>query len=436
MNPNVIWSDSLSNMDKGYTSLINYVTKQPTQQYNGVSGNGSFTVNDSSMNYNGSFDVNISGENSTSSLKLDLGVANINAQVRTIAVAGSSEPDVYLNISGIQNYLNDFSTEYPSLSSLNGKWIYIDHNLLDDIKREDIKKAASSGLHNLTRSEVISFLQAVGNVNKKYLFTANPKYAVTKVVSKDGFQTINGIKTYRYKVGFNDNNLKSYIENVCSTLKQSQVGTYITEENGISSLSNSCSNLESSALKIKSSSTVEVWADTSNRLIYQIRVNGHPDPAENYIDVGLNYATKDPGSLPFFMSGQYNKEDGNTGTFNIGATFNTDTNKVNLSLVVKGSGSSPYEVSGNMNSVPTNTKLNVTAPAGAESIITVLDNLGLGQYIDQLQSNSSSNNTNSTNITALAPGLAPIADVLETKLATPDSKSSTSALASLENLHL
>ena len=56
-----------------------------------------------------------------------------------MAVAGASEPDVYVQLSGrsLGSYLGADLT--PPIASLDGQWILIDHNLLQTPENEAVK---------------------------------------------------------------------------------------------------------------------------------------------------------------------------------------------------------------------------------------------------------------------------------------------------------
>jgi hypothetical protein len=142
--------------------------------------------------------------------------------------------------------------------------------------------------------------------------------------------------------------------------------------------------MEKSTDQIKASDTIDVWANEDSHLIYKIRISDSSNPAENFTDIGLNYKSGD--SFPFFVSGQ-DKADSSTTTYSIVATLNTKSNTLSTTIQVKDNdSSSPFSLTGNFSFKPNNTALNISVPAGAESITDVLSKLGLSQYLTELQS--------------------------------------------------
>jgi hypothetical protein len=393
-DPNVIWSQSLSNMNGGYSRLVNYVNTQSKTHYHGIKENGSLSLTDNGASYSGSVTTATYGEDSTFSAKADIGVANIDVEGRTIVATGNTTPDVYLQVSGISGLASSLGpTLGPEVSSLNGQWIQIDHNLIADLASAATKAEKSQGSSpTLTWSEIDAFLVAAGKVNQRYVFTSNPATAVTKVIKKYGTQTIAGQKTYHYKVGFVKANVKAYVTAMCTALIQSSLGSYLTAQLGqtSSSLNSSCVSVEKSTDNIKSSDTIDVWANENTHLIYQVQVSDPSNPAENFVDFGLNYKSGD--SFPFFVTAQ-DKTGSATDNLSVVVTLDTKTNSVDLAVQFKENGSSPIEVSGNFSFQPNNTPLSLTPPAGAQEITTVLNKLGLGSYVNEIQQLGSSSLT-------------------------------------------
>jgi hypothetical protein len=173
---------------------------------------------------------------------------------------------------------------------------------------------------------------------------------------------------------------------MCGALQQSDLGGYIKAETGDTvGNSSTCTQLESAAASLKSSDTVDIWADTSTRLIYQVQVADPSSPAANFIDIGLNY--KGGSSYPFYVSGQ--EKDGSTTIgYSVVATLDEANNSVNLVIGANGTGSDQIKFSSSFALAPSNANLSVQAPSNAMPITTVLNNLGLGNYVTELQDSS------------------------------------------------
>ncbi|HUD10169.1 MAG TPA: hypothetical protein VMR28_00685 [Candidatus Saccharimonadales bacterium] len=419
MNPNFIWKQSLGDTNIVYSKLVSDLNTENQSHYKGITENGSFNLQSGGTSYNGSLAIQSDGSNSSVSAKADIGVAKVDVEERGITAAGNSAPDIYLQVNGINN-LNSYLG--PSLgqaaASLNGKWIVVDHNLIIDLKNEMTKEQKTTSTPPLTWTDVNSFLQAAGKVNKQYLFTTNKKTAVTTVVKKYGRETVNGHDTYHYKIGFIPANTKAYVTAMCSALQQSDLGAYLKSvTNQDVGTSSTCKQLEASAGKIKSSDTVDVWADVNHRVIYKVRSYGTQNPAQNFVDIGLNY-TGSSSVLPFFVSGQTKSGTNNT-TFAVVATLNTNDQSVGVTVNVQTTGSDATKLSGNFSFKPTNTTLSLTPPQGAIPITTVLNQFGLGGTLTELQQLGSNEQLGSIQLKSPAaqPGAAALASLITTSLA-------------------
>ena len=386
MTPGTIWQQSLDNTGKGYDRLVGYLNTQSTVHYRGVKENGSFQGMSGGSNYDGSLTAQTDGGTSTSSARLDLGVTKFDLETRTIAVSGSNEPDIYLQVSGIKNLSAYLGPDLGAkVAALDGRWIVIDHNLINDLQRQLATQQPQAA--QPTWADVNSFLQAASKVNRQYLFTTNKATSVTTIVKQYGKESVDGHQTYHYKVGFISAHAKAYVTAMCSALQDSTLGNYLQHETGQAVASSStCKDLEDSAAQIKSSDTVDVWADVSHRLLYKVRMSDTTNPAQNFVDIGLNY--KGGNSYPFFISGQ-SKDSSSSTTYSVVATLHTDTNTLDTTINATQKGASPLSLSGNFSVHPSKTNLTVTAPANAEPITDVLNSFGLGQYIAPLESPAS-----------------------------------------------
>ena len=315
--------------------------------------------------------------------------------MRSIPASAGQEPDAYLQVNGI-NQLGSLNALVPQLGSLNGQWIVIDHNLIDDIKDEASQGKSSASTKPLTWSTINSFLASTEAVNKKYVFTTDQANSVTKVLKSYGKETVDGYSTYHYLVGFNEANVQTYVTQLCSALQQSSLGSYLESELGQNIISTSCQSLEKSTTRINGNDTVNVWVNTKTRLPYKVRISDPTNASENYIDVGLSYTGGN--SYPIFISGQ--DSDSST-TFSVVTTLNTQNNSGNLSFNIQSKGSSAITAKGSFTITPTNEKLSLTPPANAVPITTVLNNLGLGSLFSGV-----TGQTSTTQTSDVVPGLS------------------------------
>lgn len=396
MNPNTVWSESLLNTGQGYNKLVSYLNAESSAHYSGFTENGSFTVKASGNSYSGSLIAQSQGQNSTGSLKLDIGITNLDIEERSVQSGNASQPDAYLQISGIKPISGYFGPELgPKIDTLDEQWIEIDHSLITDLDQQFTKQmnTAQGTTPKLTWEDVNSFLKAASSVNQKYLFTTNSATAVTKVLKFYGQETVDGHHTFHYKVGFNGAHVEAYVGALCSALMQSNLGTYLTQENFASDVQSACKNTETSATKINDSDTVDVWADSDTRLIYKVRISDTSNPAANFVDIGLNY--KGGESYPFFISGQ-SKQNASTQAFSVVFTLNSQTNSVTMNTTIASSGTgSPLELSGTFTVQPSNKPVSVSPPVHTQQLTSVLNILGLGQELTQLENLSLNTNGNS-----------------------------------------
>jgi len=381
MNPNFIWSQGLGDMNTAYVKLINYANTESGKSYQGINLVGSFKGTSGSAHYNGSFSDLTYKTNSIINANLDTGTMNLGLNVLTIAPSGVTTPDVYFKITGLQ-YLSQYISP-AATSLLNNQWIVVDHNLISDLDSSLIKteKSTKKAPH-LSWATVYSFLKSSDSINQKYLFSANPKYAILKVLKKYGFETINGNRTYHYKVGFNKTNLKNYIVAMCSAFKNSQFGNYVAQQaGGNASINNQCSQMEASTNQITPKDTIDVWMNVNSRLLYKVRISQSSNPSLNFVDIGLNYQSSHPNTIPLFINEQSVISGGKT-SLSVTATLYEKLNKVDVNFNMQSKSSSSFEsFSGNLSISPNLKVLNIVAPANAQPIIPILNRLGLGGMI-------------------------------------------------------
>jgi len=392
MNSSVILSQSLSRTGKGYNKLVDYFDTQSKTKYKGSTASGTYTLKAGSTSTDGSLDLKSSGANSDMTFNVGLGATRVNAEVRSIKSASGKTPDLYLKASGIKG-LGDLlgssdQQTAAAIDSLDGKWIAVDHTLLDNLSSTDTGTTMSLP----TEAQVMDELKAFGKVNQQYVFTTDKKKSVTTVVKKYGTESVDGHKTYHYKMALNKANVKTYITAQQKALNASQLGAWIKKNDYQDTVNDYFKSLQTSADSISNKDDFDLWADTHSRLIYKVRIPDDKNPASNYVDVGLNY--KGGSSYPFFI-GEQSKDDSNTSSGSLVATIDSKTNSLTLQVSFKstssGSGDpSNYNFKANLTYKPTNNVTTISAPTGAEPLSQVLDELGLGDILTSLSQSSGS----------------------------------------------
>ena len=389
MNSSVILSQSLGNTGKGYTKLVDYFNTQSKAGYKGSTGSGSYNFKSGTTTTDGKLSFQTDGSNSDTTFDVGLAITRVNVEVRTIKSTGAT-PDIYLKASGIQGLGSDLlgsSQTGTAVDQLDNKWIVIDHTLLDNL--ESAAGASQASSNTPTEAQIMDEVKAFGQVNQQYVFTTDKNKSVTTVLKKYGVESVGGHKAYHYKMGFNKAHVKQYITAQRDALKRSTLGAWLLKNNDWNSVSDYYNQLEQSANNIKSSDTFDLWSDVHHRVVYKIRVSDTTNPAANFADIGLDY-TGGP-SYPFFISGQDNTG-GSKDNFALEATLNSKTNQVAFKLSGSSGDSSSSDTtafSANFTYKPSNASVKVSAPSGAEPLSQVLNQLGLGDLLTELQSSAS-----------------------------------------------
>lgn len=377
MNPSVIYSQSLGDTGKGYDRIVNYADQESKLKIKGYTGSGSYDYQTSGTTVDGKIAFKGSGDNSD--LAFDVGTqgVRVNTDIRTIQ-SGAATPDVYVKLSGIKGLGTALGTPDldPELAKLDGNWIFIDHTIIDSLDSQAGQSSGSSS--SPTRDQVLDEARAFGQVNKEYLFSTAKDKAVTKVVKNVGKETVDGHKTYHYVISLQKDNVKKYILAQRDALKSSKLDAWLKKNGYESSIMSSLQDAANSADSIKSSDTYDIWMDTSHRVVYKVRIKdtSTDNPANNYVDLGLNYKGGD--DYPFFIAAKSDDGSGLVTNYSFVIDINTKTNKTAFTFSVKDSGSDSDSLSANFGFQPSLSSVDISKPSGAIPITQVLNDLGLG----------------------------------------------------------
>ncbi len=387
MNPSVIYSQSLGDTGKGYDKLVSYADQQSKLGIKGYTGSGSYQSKSSGSSVDGKIAFKASGGNSD--LTFDVGTegVRVNTDIRTIK-SGTTTPDIYLKFSGIKGLGTMIGSPElnPELAKLDNNWIVIDHTFIDSL---NTRSGQSSGTSSPTRDQVLDEASAFGKVNQEYLFTTAKDKAVTKVVKKLGTETVDGHKTYHYVIALQKDNVKKYILAQRDALKNSKLDDWLKKNDYESSAISSFNDAADSTKDIKSSDTYDIWMDVSHRVVYKVRVkdktgdvktgaDSSGNPANNYVDFGLNYKGGD--DYPLFISGK-SEDGGQTTDYSFVTDVNTKDNKVDFKFDLKDSGSFSDNFAADFVVRTSGSAIRIDKPANAIPVIQVLNDLGLGDLI-------------------------------------------------------
>ncbi len=374
MNPNVIYSQALSNSSTGLDNLISYAKIQSNSPIKGTSTFGNLSYGSGASKITGNISQLSDGRNSK--LSLNLNVSGQNLTFNGMEIANSSgTPDLYLKLAGFSKILSSLSNAASPYSKLDNQWIEVNHTILNQLNKSSI--AAKTP----TSADIISAANSIALVNKQYLFNSSPKYSVLTVVKNYGIELVNNQSAYHYKVGLVKANLKNYITALQNAFAKTYLASWLSKSSG-QSLSNlmGSDSLLSSVNSITSADTFDMWVSTGlTRYITQIKVPTS-STSSDYVIAGLkNY---DGAKFPFYLGFS---SGGNSITIN--SLIDTKSNQVVFNI--SGSGASLSSLSLNLTLKPNSTPVNVTAPAGAISLEQALNEAGLGSYYQQLISNLS-----------------------------------------------
>ncbi|MEK7594515.1 MAG: hypothetical protein AAB436_02690 [Patescibacteria group bacterium] len=385
-NPSLVYKQSLSNTAVGYDRLVDYVNEQSSQPSKGYIGTGSYNLAASSFDSKGKMAFKGDESNSEFTLDVGLGPNTLSADVITISSEKSASPDVYLKIDGLDDLsqLLGGAAMAPTLGKLNNTWVSVDHTMIDSLTQS----AGGSGTttDSPTNAQIVDEMKAFGEVNKDYLYSTDKEKAVLTLVKKYGVETVDGHKTYHYKVALNKANVKKYITAQRNALKASKLNDWLKKNGYDTSAYAYFDVLAQSADGIKSTDTFDMWSDLDQRIVYKFRVSDKSSPASNYVDVGLNYQGGD--EYPFFMTFQ-SKSDKGSLTSSLTASLNTKTGNIGLKFNLKMAGPTSDTLTSEFNLKPSTSKITVAKPTGAVPLEQVIQQLGYGElykaYLLQLQ---------------------------------------------------
>jgi hypothetical protein len=369
--PSHVYGASLVNSGKALDKLVDYSKQQAQANYQSSSVDGSLTI----KSIAGSYDVSLNGAadktgNGSFAATASLGTLKLSSDVRVVHVKAGQTPDVYVRLGGIKSLLDTYGLK--QYDSLDGQWIVIDHTFTDKYANSTSLKADGSMMAP-TAAQALDAETKIQAVNKQYLFTTDKAKSVLANEKYLGRTTQNGRTLDRYRVGYNKAHMAAYVSAVGVALDSSQLNNWFKASASGKSLNQAMNltTLESTINKSRDDYTFEFWADTKTKLISKVAFVD-PSDKSSVISIGQNYT----GGSQYPFSIGFTDNDGKTPqTGNLDFTFDTTTNKVDFTL--SGSDGST-SVSGNFTVTPSKQTITVTTPAGAKSITSVLNSLGLG----------------------------------------------------------
>ena len=381
-NPKVVYSQAMSNTNKGYEKLVEYTKAESAKKYKSTSGTGKLNIKTSGTDINGTMDFKSSGENAQFNANIDLGIAKINADFVQVQNSKNGS-DLYFKISGLKSISSlAGSPEFEKIiSKTENTWIYVDPELA---KYLTSSKSTSVMLKDPSTEQIMDAAQKIGEVNKKYLFTSNKQNAVMTVQKSFGKEDVDGHSAYKYQMTINPSQASTWIKAQHDAIKSSKLYDWMKQNDFAETFDEAADNAAKSTKDANKDTAIYMWVDAKTRLIYKVRFND-PKTPDNYFDLGLDYTG---GNIyPMFLA--FNtKYDQDSTNIKFQLSLDSKTNQMDLNLKAASKGSSAGEFDADFKLKPGNESYKIDKPANAKSLSQLLNELGYGEYIKQLQASA------------------------------------------------
>jgi hypothetical protein len=377
--PENVWKTGLDRTGDGLNGLItdateqNKLSKLTTSELSGNLTFESKAYGKATGSYSAKFDDNSADGNLSVSLPQQ-GDKNIDLSLKTLLETpkDSTYPDVYLKFSGI-NALG-LDAFIPGINQYDGTWINISSKYIEShaaVARDLDTKS------DVKTADVAGLVRAVSGTTRDYLLTSQPDKAVLENKGFQGKETVDGIKTYRYKAAVNKDHAKAY----CDALGNAVAGTdlfkkLVDESDRADSKKSFVEDCKNGVNDIKSGETFDVWIDSGYKLIHKVRLYDTEDK-DSYLDFGQTY--KGDHNLYLFanLHDASAKADMTSTT-----TFNFDDMSAQGALDVKSKEGEGYTMSLTFKLAANDKKVTIDKPANSVPVETVLHALGLDQLFE------------------------------------------------------
>jgi hypothetical protein len=382
--PENVYNSALVNTGKGYDQLVTYLdNKELASKYKSSETTGSLKVESADFSTDGSFEVK--GNEKEGTFKGDIGLGTTRLTVEGVAVdaENSDSPDLYVKVGGIKGLGANFGM--PAMDNLDDQWVSIDHSFIDTYLNQ---LEAAGGLESTAsemtppkQDDVVDAAKAVGEVNKKYLFTDDATNGVFQMKEYIGSETVDGKDTNRYKVSVNKNNLKAYVKELGEKLDDTKLNDWVKEtyDKDISKLMKT-EDMAKSVDDIKDGDTFDMWVNKETKLIHKVRFTDSEDK-KTFVDLGLNF---DGGAeKPFFVSFE-GEQDGVKMNMGLTLSINTETDTVKLGATFKQDGDAAVSVDFDAQVKPASGEVKVEVPEGSVTLNEAFSMVGLDGYLELL----------------------------------------------------
>lgn len=305
--PENVWNSGLDRSGTALTSLIENLTEEEKlEQWSSSEIDASIEYQTPGGNFSGNLNLLIDQQNATGSFamgldgsdpeagadgefSLDFAAENLDDQNLT---------DIFFRYSGAEMFGLDFFV--PGISSFEGQWIHADAEYLRSAWQREGSEPEE--YNPITSQESAQLAQVIADTTSEYVFSTDPDKAILENQEFAGDEEVDGLRTYRYKVSFNQDNAEKY----CLTLTER-----VIEEPAYKKLS----GLEDEALQSEKQAaadrcqnsaqeaaddveTFDIWIDRDSKLIYKVRF----EDSDNSSFVELGQKPNDDNKLVIFAN--------------------------------------------------------------------------------------------------------------------------------------
>lgn len=357
--PENVWARALENSADGYDGLVEYADGRSENKKGEMKGTYKYDSGDAVVD--GTIEARFDEKNSI--VKADAGVmgTRFNLDMLYITPETSENPDVYFKVGGLKGIDKILGSTDPSteqfVASFDNQWYVVDHTFFDQIEKLASQVDEAGATETITYEDGVAIAEAIGRANREHIFTSDESKAVLKRNQFVGKEELDGKQTYHYKVGYNKENLKSYIQKLQTELDGTKIKGYLDKK--------SYDEAIKSIDKMDGNGEADVWIDGRTKTFSKIRFTDKDSPDE-YADIGMNYSGGD--EVPFFIE-IFSKEAGED-KFRADITLNTKTDELKIKSTLDSKEediSSRFEFDATLK--PTDEPVNIEKPKDAKNLM-------------------------------------------------------------------
>lgn len=388
--PENIWKTAMNQTSTAYDSAV--MKSKAMLSSKGTAINGTYKVEGDFVT-DGTFSSKSYDKQATFNADIGLGTTRATVEGRVFQPDTSSNPDIYLKVSGVQGLDGLLGSGYSAIiDGLNNQWVAIDHTLLDNLASESLSGGSNNTpkLNSISSDDVVAIETVIGGVNKQYVFTTDSEKAVLNVAQNVGKETQDGRSVYHYKVGVNKQHMKDYLNALVDALQSSSLNKVLTDTKLRDALD--VDLLLKSVNSIDDNYTVDVYVDMGTKLIRTIKITD-PKDAASYFEVKVPY--EGDATIPLsirFTSRTAGSSSSPLVTLSLDVKADTAKNSLNANLTAnipaQSTSAKDTKVSVQLTETTNDTPLNVEKPADAKSLSEIIGLAMTGVY-----GNSSSSTT-------------------------------------------